>query len=500
MIRKKLETVRAGGSIRQAFKNEEGAIDLASIMVGIIVIGLIGGVIAATVFIVIPWAQDNAAKQQLDSIVAAESAYMGLSSDTGNLPSTHPANSYTDSIFLAEAKLLSEGPNYCAVAVENGKGYQAFSLSASGKLFYATDKNTKPEQASSSQLPQGDACASVRDGNVKDPAYETNMPQTTIMVFRCDTPTGSFQLPMNDFIYDEPTDVKMTWSDGFVHDNLYTYWQDNGRQLEVGVEYTVTVEGRYEQLVNRGNNCFRGITHWGADTGVKSINGAFQNTPTLEIMPPDIPPTITNLSDLFVGSTSMNDPNVSKWDVSNVTNMSGMFRKADWMGGPQPAAPTFNQQLNDWDVSNVTNMQRMFQSNPVFNQPLDNWKTENVTNMSMMFKDASKFDQPLNSWNVSNVTNMNMMFMGAGEFNKPLNGWDTRNVTNMATMFTDASKFDQPLNNWKTGKVTTMSSMFYGSSFSQDISNWDTSSLPYEQYVIEETFPENYLPPKLVAG
>lgn len=56
------------------FRNEKGAIDLASIMVGVIVVGLIGGVIAATIFAVIPWAQDQAAKQQLDNIVTAENA------------------------------------------------------------------------------------------------------------------------------------------------------------------------------------------------------------------------------------------------------------------------------------------------------------------------------------------------------------------------------------------------------------------------------------------
>lgn len=67
---------------REVFVNEDGAIDLASIMVGIIVIGLIGGIIAATVFAIIPWSQDNAAKQQLDSIATAQDAFLGLSSDS----------------------------------------------------------------------------------------------------------------------------------------------------------------------------------------------------------------------------------------------------------------------------------------------------------------------------------------------------------------------------------------------------------------------------------
>ena len=38
------------------------------------------------------------------------------------------------------------------------------------------------------------------------------------------------------------------------------------------------------------------------------------------------------------------------WDVSNVTNMGNMFRRA----------LSFNQPIGDWDVSNVTDMESMF--------------------------------------------------------------------------------------------------------------------------------------------
>lgn len=77
------DKVRTRKITREVFVNDNGAIDLASIMVGIIVIGLIGAIIAATIFAVIPWAQDNAAKQQLDSVKAAEDAYRGLAEDSG---------------------------------------------------------------------------------------------------------------------------------------------------------------------------------------------------------------------------------------------------------------------------------------------------------------------------------------------------------------------------------------------------------------------------------
>jgi len=146
------------GSVKAAFTNEDGAIDLASIMVGIIVIGLIGGVIAATVFAVIPWAQDNAAKQQLDSVASAESAYIGLSTDGGQQQKfaslddgvTTPANkgkiiSGTDTLFDGSGL----GANIAVVAngtSGNGAHYGAAVKSASGKVFYISDRKTQPTE------------------------------------------------------------------------------------------------------------------------------------------------------------------------------------------------------------------------------------------------------------------------------------------------------------------------------------------------------------------
>jgi len=135
----------ASANVKDAFKNEAGAIDLASIMVGIIVIGLIGGVIAATVFAVIPWAQDNAAKQQLDSVVAAQSAYIGLSADdgngtVGNIKFGSATDLTTKALFDASAAKVS--------IATNGQGdaahYGAAISSSSGKVYYVTDKKTQP--------------------------------------------------------------------------------------------------------------------------------------------------------------------------------------------------------------------------------------------------------------------------------------------------------------------------------------------------------------------
>lgn len=155
--------------LHQALKSSRAAIDLASIMVGIIVIGLIGGVIAAIVFAVIPWAQDNAAKQQLDGVVSAESSYRGLSSDKDtalqNAVSSSPKqddpnqvvlnSTFTGSAGLAVNNLLAlnTAGNYCVIATTDGKDYHGYSKSGSGKWFYITSGKTQPSEYTGGKIP-----------------------------------------------------------------------------------------------------------------------------------------------------------------------------------------------------------------------------------------------------------------------------------------------------------------------------------------------------------
>jgi hypothetical protein len=140
--------------IHHALKSSRAAIDLASIMVGIIIIGLIGGVIAATVFAVIPWSQDKAAKQQLESIHTAENAFFGLSADTNislkNADSTIGSfrSTFTGSAVLDANSLLSLNKEglYCVVSTTDGKDYRAYSKSGSGKWFVATNSKKSPAE------------------------------------------------------------------------------------------------------------------------------------------------------------------------------------------------------------------------------------------------------------------------------------------------------------------------------------------------------------------
>ena len=218
---------------------------------------------------------------------------------------------------------------------------------------------------------------------------------------------------------------------------------------------------------------------------------------------------ITDMSNLFKSSWLDNidiskfDGNISSWDVSNVTNMHGMFSSCK-----------FNGDISKWNVSKVTDMSEMFKGvsdpfcpdkNP-FNGDISLWDVSNVTNMSEMFYD-SQFNGDISNWDVSNVTNMSEMFYDS-QFNGDISKWDVSNVSDMTGLFYDSlfngdiskwnvskvkkmcaskgifssgifshSKFNGDISQWDVSNITNMCEMFSHSQFNGDISNWDVSNV-----------------------
>jgi surface protein len=178
-----------------------------------------------------------------------------------------------------------------------------------------------------------------------------------------------------------------------------------------------------------------------------------------------VPSLVTDMNGLFINTNTFNQ-DISTWDVSNVTNMSGMF-----------ANTAFNQDISNWDVSSVTDMVYMFNNAYAFNQDIGNWDVSNVTNMSAMFANTD-FYQDISNWDVSSVTTMEGMFDGATIFNQDISTWDVSNVTNMEQMFYEASNFNQNISSWDVSNVTDMNSMFYGAtSFNQNLSSWSVDGV-----------------------
>ena len=72
---------------------------------------------------------------------------------------------------------------------------------------------------------------------------------------------------------------------------------------------------------------------------------------------------------------SLFNGDISKWDVSNVTNMSGMFRESQFTGD-----------ISEWNVSKVTDMSEMFLDSQFNKFNIRNWNIRPDCNTKDMFK------------------------------------------------------------------------------------------------------------------
>ena len=162
---------------------------------------------------------------------------------------------------------------------------------------------------------------------------------------------------------------------------------------------------------------------------------------------------IKNIVEVFnSGKTNLNCI-----DTSKITDMSNLFDSSNYNKSLD------NIDISKWNVSNVKYMQFMFDGYENFNCDLSNWDVSKVENMKGIFSWCIKFNCDLSKWDVNNVTNMDFMFDNCNKFDCDLSKWDVSNVLNMICMFGNCKNFKGiGLDNWNVSKVKHMHYMFKG--------------------------------------
>jgi len=187
----------------------------------------------------------------------------------------------------------------------------------------------------------------------------------------------------------------------------------------------------------------------------------------------------TSLLKCFYNCSNFNS-DISKWDTSNIQNMSYMFS----------GCSAFDKSIVNWDTSSVQNMSYMFSGCSTFDKKISFWNISNVIDMSYMFNGCIAFTNAMtqmnpntvsNSWNTSNVTDMSYMFNGCTAFYQNISDWDTSNVTNMSYMFYNCINFNSKLN-WNTTNVTNISYIFYGATIFNNSGNPGIEKTPMTTY------------------
>ena len=241
-----------------------------------------------------------------------------------------------------------------------------------------------------------------------------------------------------------------------------------------------------EFIKNNKNNCKIIIENKEQDIiEYLVINEKIKNKEKLEIKLKEIK-TITNMSHMF--GDDKNDgcdellslPDIDKWDMKNVTNMSYIFSFCKSLS----SLPD----ISKWNISNVKDMSGMFKfCKSLLSLPdISKWDTKNVINISNMFCGCTSLLKlpDISKWNTENVTDMNSMFNFCKSLKTmpDISKWNTQNVTNMRYMFCDCRALSllPDISKWNTKNVTLMNNMFFrckSLSSLPDISKWDTNNV-----------------------
>jgi len=244
----------------------------------------------------------------------------------------------------------------------------------------------------------------------------------------------SLQSPNSVYDFDFTVD----WGDGTI-ENKSGSLGSISHVYEVADTYTVAINGVFPsiRMASTDLKSMKSIEQWGTIQW-ESLRYAFGGCKEMIYNATDAPDLsqTTHTNGMFGGATSFNG-DLSGWDTSSVTDMSGMFSYAASFEGAG---------LESWDVGNVTDMSFMFRAASAFNADIKEWATGKVSNMNRMFIEASSFNQNLGGWNIgaidpeNNNGGMTKMLDNSGmspeNYTDTLIGWGNRADENIPDFIT----------------------------------------------------------------
>ena len=140
---------------------------------------------------------------------------------------------------------------------------------------------------------------------------------------------------------------------------------------------------------------------------------------------------------MFLNSYNLKNVDLSNFDTSTITNMSGMFRGCGF------TELDFSQ-FKYWNTSNVTNMNSMFYGcQSLTTLDLTSFDTANVEEMKEMFNQSYNLQiLDISSFDTRKVTNMDAMFSNNYELTTIYVGsnWSTDLVESSTNMFAACRK------------------------------------------------------------
>ena len=240
-------------------------------------------------------------------------------------------------------------------------------------------------------------------------------------------------------------------------------------------EYVVRISGLAEAFTCNSSTACDFITHvlnFG-DLGYIDLSTGFKGSGNLLSFSGGKTHNVTDMSNMFYGTSSLASVNLSSFDTTSVTKMNSMFWGASTLS-------TLN--IDNFSTSIVTNMDSMFRNTTILSSlNLSNFDTTSVTNMSYMFGGSGLTNLDLTSFDTTATTSMIAMFNGMVNLTTlDISSFNTSNIGSLQNMFKDSSSLSSlDLSNFNTSGVNDMRGTFENMSSltTLDILSFDTSSV-----------------------
>lgn len=150
------------------------------------------------------------------------------------------------------------------------------------------------------------------------------------------------------------------------------------------------------------------ILSWGnnelEDIFVDGSYNGFRNEIELTEVPPYLPLSLVDISQIFQGCINLNSDQLRYWNTEHIERMILTFYECEKM----------NQPLGKWNVGNVKSFYGTFWECKLFNQDLGDWDTKTAGSgtgslepgtlaMTNMFFNCLQYNQDLSRWNVIHI-------------------------------------------------------------------------------------------------
>lgn len=438
---------------------------------------------------------DNNAGKWGDGIVE-ECTYASDNDWFFTIDSNNGSEVTDNAIYVAFDGLLFQ--NLSSVNINTEKTYLVTAVSdanPSYKHIYIEDSNIRP-------LEVGD---NITNGTIlyfviPDNFYEniTSVPPTglyTNIINFDGEGTGPYDVIHINNYCNSPSDVGMMINDGGKGGYIYRY--NEGIQTNLS-KYTFTFSGvetvseipdqyGFTQYIFVDKWTLGGVPNF----AIEYISAEDPDGERIEFEDESI--FKQNIKDILKNNTEIEMKLITK--PGKMTDCSYLFSSKDF-NNPYTIK---SLDLTEFNTSNVTNMTGMFEYLQIKEIDVSNFDTSNVRNLYRTFSNLRQetFGETniigLDKWNIKNVTNLAGLFFQSyitENSIKGVEGWDTSNVTSLNWTFartnfgTDLSsedynkKVDLNLSNWNTAKVTDMFGLFESGQFkSLNLSNWNTAKV-----------------------